>query len=392
MDISLTDDQSLIAETARDFAREVMPPARVRELEASEHGFDPTVWRRMAEMGWAGAIFPEEYGGAGLGLFELGLIAEALGGGAVPSPLFSTVVEAGALLLEAGSDAQRKAWLPRIAAGDAILTSALLEPSGQLAPEAMRVQATRAGNGYAIGGTKLFVRDAGTAEGIAVLARTGPAPHDLTFLLVPAGTPGVTKRRLLAAGGEALWEVAFDDARVDADAVIGTPGGAWPHAESLVRRGAALKAAEMVGMGQASLDMTLAYAKTRHQFGVPIGSFQGVQHHCAEMLRDLQVCRLLTWQACARLAAGLPAEREVAMAKAKCGVAIPALTRTAHQIHGAIAYYRDYPLELHYHRAIAAQAAYGDALHHRSALARMMREDLDRFRGDGRHELPVHQG
>lgn len=392
MDISLTEDQALIAETARDFVRDAVPPERVRALETTEHGYDPATWKRMAEMGWAGAVFPEDLGGAGLSVFELSLIVEALGAGAVPSPLFSTVVEAGVLIQETGSEMQRQAWLPRIAAGDAVLTTALLEPSGLLAPEAMRVRAERAGNGYAVSGTKLFVRDAGAAEAITVLARTGDDPRDLTFLLVPGDAPGVAKRRLQAAGGEALWEVSFDNVAVDGDAVIGRAGGAWPDAERLVQRGAALKSAEMVGMGQASLDMTLAYAKQRVQFGVPIGSFQGVQHHCAEMLRDLQVCRLLTWQACARLAAGLPAEREVAMAKAKCSVAIPALTRTAHQIHGAVAYYRDYPLELHYHRAIAAQAAYGDALHHRRVLARMLRTDLDRFRGDGRHELPLHQG
>jgi alkylation response protein AidB-like acyl-CoA dehydrogenase len=248
------------------------------------------------------------------------------------------------------------------------------------------------GNGYAISGTKLFVRDAGAADALIVLARTGEAAEDLTFLMLPRDAPGLARRRLIAAGGEALWEVTFDKVSVDADAVVGPVGGAWPHASKLVQRGATLKCAELVGIGQVSLDLTLSYAKTRMQFGQPIGAFQGVHHHCAEMARDLQVCRLLAWQAAARLASGRPAEREVSMAKAKCSEAIPALTRTAHQIHGAIAYYRDYPLELHYHRAIAALAAYGDAGYHRRALAKLLREDMDRFRGDGCHALPLHQG
>lgn len=392
MDITLNEDQALIAETAQSFVRDAVTPERIRALEATEHGFDRDVWRRMAEMGWAGAVFPTEHGGADLGLFELAIIVEALGSGAVPSPVFGTVAEAGMLLLHAGSTAQRQAWLPRICSGEALLTTAMMEPAGGLAPGEIRVTAQRAGNGYALSGTKLFVRDAGAADALIVLARTGEAAENLTFLMVSRDAPGLVRRRLIAAGGEALWEVSFDDVKVDADAVVGPVGGGWPHAQAIVQRGAALKCAELVGMGQASLDMTLSYAKARIQFGQPIGAFQGVHHHCAEMARDLQVCRLLAWQAAARLAAGRPAEREVAMAKAKCSEAIPALTRTAHQIHGAIAYYRDYPLELHYHRAIAAQAAYGDAGHHRRALARLLRADMDRFRGDGCHALPLHQG
>jgi len=392
MDITLSEEQALIAETARSFAQSALPAERIRALEGSETGFDVETWRQMAAMGWAGAVFPEQHGGAGLGLFELGLIVEALGGGAVPSPLYGTVVEAGMLLLDAGSEAQRAAYLPRIAAGEAILTAAVLEPAGGLAPAEIQARAVPAGNGFALSGTKLFVRDAAAAEAILCLARTGERADDLTLFLLPRDAPGLGRRRLEAAGGESLWELTLEQARVGADAVVGEPGGAWPAIERLHQRGAALKAAELVGIGQASLDLTLAYAKTRVQFGRPIGSFQAVHHHCAEMYRDLQVCRLLAWQATARLASARPAGREVAMAKAKTSEAIPALTRTAHQIHGAIAYYRDYPLELHYHRAIAAEAAYGNALHHRRALALLLREDIDRFRGDDPHELPVHYG
>ncbi|MBL8385777.1 MAG: acyl-CoA dehydrogenase [Burkholderiales bacterium] len=392
MDITLDEDQAMILRSAQEFAREALTPARIRALEADDNGFDARTWRRMADLGWAGVVFPERYGGTGLGMFELGLIVEALGQGAVPSPLFSTVVEAGLLLLEAGSEAQRAHWLPRIAAGGAILTTALLEPGGALGSAQVRACAQRAGAGFRLSGTKLFVRDAGAAAAIICLARSGAAADDLTWFMIPADAPGLARRRLQAAGGESLWEVTFADVAVPADAVVGAVGAGWPLAERLLLRGAALKAAELVGIGQASLDLTLEYARTRVQFGVPIGSFQGVQHHCTEMYRDLTVCRLLAWQACARLGAGRDGLREAAMAKAKASEAIPALTRTAHQIHGAVAYYRDYPLELYYHRAIAAAAAYGDAGHQRRALAGLMRGDLARFQGEHRHDLPVHQG
>lgn len=390
MDITLTEEQQLLARAARSFAQTALKADRIRELEVTDHGFDAGTWRQMAEMGWAGAVFPPEHGGSGLGLFELALIVEALGQGAVPSPVFSTVIEAGLVLLEAASPAQRRDWLPRVGTGQAILTTAVLEPHGGMAPGEIRTTIARAPAGFRIDGVKLFVRDAGTAEAILCLGRTGVAPEDLTLLLVPREALGLGRQRLRPAGGEALWEVSFEGVTVPADSVVGEPGQAWPLVERLHQRGACLKAAELVGIGQAALDLTLSYAKTRVQFDRPIGSFQAVQHHCADMYRDLQACRLLVWQAAARLSAGRPAAREVAMAKARASEAIPALTRLAHQIHGAIAYYRDYPLELYYHRAIAAQAAYGDARVHRGTLARLIRTDLDRFRGDNPHELPVH--
>jgi alkylation response protein AidB-like acyl-CoA dehydrogenase len=189
-----------------------------------------------------------------------------------------------------------------------------------------------------------------------------------------------------AAGGESLWNVEFDDAVVAADAII--QGNAIAAAIArLEQRGAALKACELVGIGQAALDLTVAYAATRTQFGKPIGSFQAVQHHCADMQRDISITRLLARQACAALDESDQARREVSFAKAKASEAMPAVTRMAHQIHGAVAYYRDYPLELYYHRAIAAQAAFGDGLHHRRALAEMLESDMDSFRGDDRHDL-----
>ena len=390
MDITLDEEQALIAKSALEFAQGAISAQRIRDLETTKDGFDSATWRKMVDLGWAGAVFPAEYGGSELGLFELSLIIAALGQGAVPSPIFSTVVEAGLLLLDAGSAGQRAHWLPRIADGRSLMTTAIAEPGGGLEREQIRTLVAPAAHGYRVSGTKLFVRDAGVAEVVICLGRAAAGSDALNLVLVPANAGGVARRRLWAAGGEAMWELTFSDVAVPADALIGQAGAAWPHVERLLLRGAALKSAELVGIGQAALDLTLEYAKTRMQFGQPIGGFQGVQHHCTEMYRDLTVSRLLTWQAAARLDGGKPAAREVAMAKAKTGEAIPALTRIAHQIHGAIAYYRDYPLELYYHRAIAAAAAYGDAGHHRRALARLMRTDRAAFQGEHSHELPVH--
>lgn len=390
MDITLNDEQRLIAETAWTFAKDALPPARIRELESTENGFDPATWQQMADLGWAGAVFPDEYGGSGLGWMELALIVEALGRGAVPSPLYATVVEAGALLLDAGSDEQRRAWLPHIAAGESIVTTATTEAEGGCNAHQVRTEIVRKGSTCIVSGTKLFVRDAGTAQAIICLGREQADDTKLTLLLIPGDANGITRRRLPVAGGEALWEVTFEAVSVPSDSAIGAPGDAWSHVERLFLRGAAMKSAELVGIGQAALDLTLAYAGTRVQFGRAIGTFQAVQHHCADMYRAIVVSRLLGWQAAAKLDSGKPALREVAMAKAKSSEAIPAVTRTAHQVHGAFGFYRDYPLELYYHRAIAAAATYGDVNHQRRALARLLRDDLEQFRGDHRHELPVH--
>jgi len=382
MDITLNEEQELIADTALAFAREHAPAARIRELEASGAGFDPAVWKKMVQMGWAAAALPEQYGGAGLGLLELSLIIESLGQTSLPSPLFACVAEAGLLLAEAADPNQKAHWLPRIASGAALLTVALLEESGRPAPEDMACQLSRAGKGMRLRGTKLFVRDAGVASAIICVARSGTSPTDLSLVLIPADAHGIRRTRMLAAGGEALWQLEFDEVECPSEALLGPMNAAWPALQTMLGRCAALKAAELTGIGQAALDLTVDYARNRIQFGRPIGSFQGVQHHCAEMARDLTVTRLLARQAAARLDSRRDARREVAMAKAKASEAIPALTRTAHQIHGAVGYYRDYPLELTYHRAIAAAASYGTAAEHRRALARLLREEPEVFRGD----------
>ena len=387
MDITLTEEQTMISDTAQAFAKNALTPKRIQALESDETGFDRPTWAKMVEMGWAAAPFPAEYGGAGLGLPELALIMEALGRGAVPSPIYSTVIEAGMLLLEAGSSVQRAHWLPRIAEGKVLLTTAVAEACGGLRPDETRAEVLKTSAGYRVTGTKLFVRDAGVAEAAVVAGRDGAGGH--TLVLVPMTAAGVTRRRMWAAGGESLWEVTFDQVEVGGDALVGEQGKAWPYVERMLLRCAALKAAELVGIGHAAMDLTVEYSKVRVQFGKPIGMFQAVQRHCAEMYRDITVSRLLSWSAAARLQSGRPALREASMAKAKASECIPNVTRAAHQVHGAFGYYREYPLELYYHRAYAAAATYGDARFHRRNLARLLVEDMDAFRGDNRHGLPV---
>src|SRR3569833_1735508 len=173
MDIALDDDQVMLKETAVSFAQQALPAARIRELETTEQGFDAGVWKEMAQMGWVAAGFPEAYGGAETGWLELALIVEALGQGAIPSPLFSTVVEAGFTLFDAGADRQKNEWLPRIATGEALMTVALMETNGGLRAQDIRARITHSGNNFHNDNNKTNKRDAGAADAIICVARSG---------------------------------------------------------------------------------------------------------------------------------------------------------------------------------------------------------------------------
>jgi len=383
MDLVASEEQRLLRDSALVFARERMGAGRARELEdraaAGEPAHDAALAAEIAALGWLGAALPAAHGGGGIGLLELALLIEACGTAPLPTTLFGSVVEAGLLLAEAGSEQQRERWLPRVAAGEAVLAVALLEEGARLGAHEVQTRATPlAGGGYRLDGRKELVRDAAAANALVVAARAADAHEGVTLLLVERGAEGLAIEPQPAAGGEPLFAVALDGVEVGADALVGAPGGGWPALERMLARGAALKAAELVGIGQAALDLTLAYARERVQFGRPIGSFQAVQHHCANIYRELVACRLLSYRAAWALdAAGRDpseagARRAVAAAKAKASEAIPWATRIAHQVHGGVGYYSDYPLEQHTRRAIAAAAAYGDARYHRRRLAQAL--------------------
>jgi alkylation response protein AidB-like acyl-CoA dehydrogenase len=398
MDLVASEEQRLLRDSALLFARERMSAERARALEdraaAGDHAHDAELAAEIAALGWLGAALPAAHGGGAVGLLELALLIEACGTAPLPTTLFGSVVEAGLLLADAGSEQQRERWLPDIAEGKAVLAVALLEEGARLGPHEVLARATPlGGGGYRLDGRKALVRDAGAADALVVAARTANAETGdadtgaaqtsdteagVTLLLVERGETGLVVEPQPASGGEPLFTVRLDGVEVGAEAVIGEPGAGWPPIERMLARGAALKAAELVGIGQAALDLTLAYARERVQFGRPIGSFQAVQHHCANIYRELVACRLLAYRAAWALdrAAGDPTEpaalRAVVAAKAKASEAIPWATRIAHQVHGGVGYYRDYPLEQHTRRAIAAAAAYGDARYHRRRLAQTL--------------------
>ncbi|MCH8801917.1 MAG: acyl-CoA/acyl-ACP dehydrogenase [Chloroflexi bacterium] len=368
MDLGLTEIQQMLKTSAQDFLSRECPLTLVREMEEDPRGYTDELWRQMVGLGWTGVVFPEQYGGTGGNFSDLGVLLEEIGRSLAPAPLFSTVVLGGMTVLDGGSDAQKDDLISRICAGTMVMTMALTEASAAYEPWGIEATASEKGGGYEITGTKLFVPDAGAADMILIPARTasGRNPADgVSLFLVPAGADGLRINPMRSVGDERVFEVSLDKVSVPADSVIGTVGEAWSIIERTIMRATAAQCIQMLGGAQAVLDMTVEYAKGRTQFGRPIGTFQAVQHHCARMATDVEGSKNIAYQAVWRLSEGLPAKREVAMAKAWIGPAYRRVCGTAHQCHGAIGFTKEHDLQLYTRRAKVHELTYGDANHYK---------------------------
>lgn len=368
MDLGLTEIQQMLKTSAQDFLSRECPLTLVREMEEDSKGYTDELWRQMINLGWTGVAFPEQYGGTGGTFADLSVLLEEIGHSLAPSPFFSTVVLGGMTVLDGGSDAQKDEILSRICAGTIIMTMGLSEASVSTEAWGIEATATQEGGNFQITGTKLFVPDAEFADTIIVAARTSsdsdPA-KGISLFLVPSGTAGLTVTPMHSVGNERVYEVSLENVSVSADTVIGAVGEAWPIIERALMRATAAQCIEMLGGAVAVLDMTVEYAKGRTQFGRPIGSFQAVQHHCARMATDVEGSKNIAYQAVWRLAEGLPAQKEVAMAKAWIGPAYRRVCGTAHQCHGAIGFTKEHDLQLYTRRAKVHELTYGDANHHK---------------------------
>ncbi len=368
MDLGLSEIQQMLKTSAQDFLSRECPLTLVREMEEDPRGFTDELWRQMVGLGWTGVAFPEQYGGTGGDFADLGVLLEEIGRSLAPSPFFSTVVLGGMTVLDAGSDAQKDELISRICAGTIIMTLAVSEDSATYEPWGIEAIANQKGGGYEISGTKLFVPDAGASDVVIVAARTlsSPNPADgITLFLVPSGTNGLNISPMQSIGNEQVFEVSLDKVNVPAEAVLGHVGEGWPIVERSIMRATAAQCIEMLGGAEAVLDMTVEYAKGRTQFGRAIGSFQAVQHHCARMATDVEASKNIAYQAVWRLSEGLPAQKEVAMAKAWIGPAYRRVCGTAHQCHGAIGFTKEHDLQLYTRRAKVHELTYGDANYHK---------------------------
>ena len=368
MDLGWSEEQELLRTTAREFLERECPESLVRAMEADERGFAPELWRRMAELGWTGLMIPHEYGGAGLSLLDLTILAEECGRFLVPGPFLPNAVAAAELAL-AGNEAQRATYLPPIAEGRRIHTYAVVEPSGRWDPTAIALTAEPAGDGWRLTGTKSFVPDAQAADYLHVAAHRGEAGPLHTFI-VPRNAEGVTVRPLKTIAGDKEAEVALDRVWVAESDVIATDAATAARVRNLAT---VLECAYLVGLAQRDMEISLEYARTRVQFGKPIGSFQAIQHKAADMVSDVDGARFITYRAAWAVSEGeASADLDVAMAKAWCSDASRHVVAHGQQIHGGIGYTQDYPIQLFFRRQKRAELFWGDADYHRRRVAQIL--------------------
>jgi len=282
------------------------------------------------------------------------------------------VVLGGFTILDIGSEEQKEEYLPSIASGESIFTLALTEPSASYDADAIETKATADGNNYILNGTKLFVPEANVTDYMLVVARTdekSKGEDGITIFIVDAKSPGISCTVLKTIANDKLCEVVFDKVKVAKENILGKLNQGWPEVEKIIQRAAVAKCCEMVGCIQQALDMTVEYAKDRKQYGRPIGSFQVIQHYCADMATDVDGTRLSAYQAAWMLSQGLPCTQEVAIAKAWAGEACQRVMALAHQIHGAIGVTIDHDLQYYTRRAKAAEVSFGDASFYREIVA-----------------------
>jgi len=372
IDLEFAEQQVLLQQSARAFFASECPLSRVRELEASELGYAQDLWKKMAGLDWAGLTLPESQGGAGGSLLDLYVLYLELGRALVPSPHLASSVIAGETLARAGS-VDQKALVAQIASGELIVSPALMEAEGDYGPEGVALSANAgAGGGYRLDGSKLLVPYAHVAGQLLVLARSGAAPDATTLFLVAAGTSGMKLERLDNTSGYPLFAVRFDAVELSADAVVGKADAGWEILQPALDRASVLQCAEIVGAGEAVLEMAVHYAKEREQFGQAIGKFQAVQYLCSDIAIDLHLSSLLARQAAWRVDAGLPCQRELALANAQASEAAQRMVRQAHEVFAGHGFMLETDLQLYTRRAKHWQYNLGDARHHFEAAVKAL--------------------
>jgi alkylation response protein AidB-like acyl-CoA dehydrogenase len=377
MTLVLSEEQEFLRETAAEFLDEKSPVKHLRELRDSEDstGFSQSLWKEMSELGWAGILIPEEYGGSGLGFAELGVVLEECGRRLCPYPLLSTVVLGGSAVLLGGSESQRKDILPGVCEGETILALASQE-QGRVHPNQVETRAERSGDGYRLTGKKAFVADAHVANRLIVVARTAGEPWDrdgLTLFLVDPGAAGLEIKRTRMIDSRNAAQLHLDGVEVGADQVLGEVGAGADILDPIHDRACVALSAELLGIGLEVFERTIEYLKTREQFGVLIGSFQGLKHRAADMFCELELAKSIVLDALRAVDENrLDSRRLASAAKARTSDAAALVTCEGVQMHGGIGMTDEEEIGLFLKRSKAAELSFGDAAYHRDRFAGLM--------------------
>jgi alkylation response protein AidB-like acyl-CoA dehydrogenase len=352
MNMQFSETQEMLRASAREFLTESCPSSFLREMRRDERGFSRELWKTMGELGWPGLAFPEEYGGSGMSFLDLCLLIEEMGRACLPSPFIGTVVGCGLLLLELGSEEQRNEFLPGLASGDLIVA-----PAFHGAPDSGGARVLpaveRDDGGFTLTGTHLFVPFLSAATYVLCAAHMADEAGGTSLFMMPASTANVVSTPLPGIGSERVFQLDLDGVRLPGAALVGAGSDMSESLKRTLLRLDVAQCCDAVGALGWVLDDTVAYAKDRKQFGHPIGSFQSIQHYCADMHVMLEGLRTSTYHAAWRLSEGMQADKEVAVACAYAHKVVPEVLGLAHQIHGAMGVTQEHDLYLYSTRAAA---------------------------------------
>jgi acyl-CoA dehydrogenase len=370
MDLVLTEEQTLLAQAAKDFATARSPVRRARELRAKQ-GYSPELWKEMASLGWLGLTIDPEHGGSGLGSRYLMVVLERLGATLAPEPIVSTVLVGATALEMGGSASAQKEHLPAIAAGERIFALAHQEANARFSLSAIDASAEPSGGGWVLRGEKVHVQDGTIADHFIMSAR---APDGIALFVVPAAAKGVNVSRQSRIDGRSCAIVRFDAVTLPREARLGASERGHRLVERVIDTATAGLCAEMLGAMNAAFAMTLDYLKTRVQFGVPIGSFQALQHRAGRIFVETELARSAVMYANGVLDGqdgGASAARAVSIAKAKCSDAFMQVAYDSVQMHGGIGMTEEHDIGLFLKRARVCEMTFGDAAYHRDRFGRL---------------------
>ena len=373
MDLSLNETQQMLRNTAKDFFASECSETHVREMETDQEGYNKQLWEKIANQGWLGVPFPEKYGGFGLSFLEFCILLEEAGRVLLPEPLFESVLLGGMPIFISGNEKQKEELLPKIISGETIVTLAFYEEDDLISPLSVQTKASLNNNVYKLNGTKMFVPNANISDLLLVTARTGINDEDISLFLIPSSTEGITISPLSTISSDKQFVINLDNVQIPSSNLIGNENNAWKTIETIFDMAAIGKSAEMLGAGEKVLEGTVEYAKTRTQFGRPIGTFGEIQRHCSEMATLVEGTRFVIYEAAWKLSNNQNASKEVSMAKSWTSDSHTKVCAIAHQVHGGIGFTKEHWIQLYSRRAKAAEIAYGDANFHRNKLASLLK-------------------
>ena len=360
LNLDFNEEQDMLREMVRGLCSQYASLDSVRQLEDDPIGYSTELWSQLGDLDLLGLLLPAEYGGSAMSMTEGVIVYEEFGRSLAPTPHFVSCVLSAGALVRSGSDAQRQAWLPKIANGTAILTPAWLEPENGFSARGVEMRAVPDGDGFVLTGTKMHVAFAAAANGLVVLARTGDEPEAIDLFLVDPQTAGVTLTQKMTISSDTQYRIDFDGVRVAATDRIGEAGSGWATWQKVMEEGIILAAAQAMGGAEHALEITVQYSKDREQFDKPLGAFQALAHYMADAKTAVDGGKVLVYEAAWAHSMGRPLARLAPMSKLFACNTYRDVTAMAQQIFGGVGFTLEYEIQLYFRRAKQLQISWYD--------------------------------